>query len=508
MWDLFFVALVVWLFGTGTGWNRLFLDGDTGWHIRTGQHILETGHVPQHDLFSFSKAGAEWFAWEWLADVIYALLYGHWGLAGVAALSGVAICLTAALLLRCMIASGANAFPSGLLTLLFVGGASVHYHARPHVFTMLFLAAAVWMLRRDLERPRRAIWLLVPMTALWTNLHGGFLIVVAVAGLIAAGRLLEALLEGSRDWRPAARYGALAAACLAASLVNPFGWRLHQHIGRYLQSSFIQTSVQEFQSPSFRSESVFQYEGVLFVALAVCALAIRRKQLVWVLPVLYMAHASLGAARHIPLFMIVASPLIAAEATTWWEGWVRRWPRGSVVDILGQVSRDVGTGFGRWTGWAVAGIALVLALTPSSQWPSDFSQSFPRDLVSRHGERLASGKVFTTDQWGDYLIYRLYPRVRVFIDGRSDFYGEALAKEYLSLVELRSDWQSVLVKHGFNLILLPVDYSLSSALKLTSDWRVIEDNGKAILFERVPLAAVGKNHGTRPNGTDHNRRKY
>jgi hypothetical protein len=87
--DFFLIALILWLFASGDGWKALLLDGDTGWHIRTGEHILATGSVPQVDLFSYSKPAAPWFAWEWLVDVLYAVLHGRFGLAGVVAVSGV-----------------------------------------------------------------------------------------------------------------------------------------------------------------------------------------------------------------------------------------------------------------------------------------------------------------------------------------------------------------------------------------------------------------------------------
>src|ERR1700749_1008442 len=71
--DLFFIALMAWLFMSGPfGWQGLLADGDAGWHIRTGEYILATHSVPQQDLYSFSKPGAPWFAWEWLSDVLFA----------------------------------------------------------------------------------------------------------------------------------------------------------------------------------------------------------------------------------------------------------------------------------------------------------------------------------------------------------------------------------------------------------------------------------------------------
>src|SRR5579863_2061042 len=96
--DLFFALLLAALFGRPYCWQALLGDGDTGWHIRTGDFILAHGEIPSRDLFSFSRPGQPWYAWEWLSDLIYAQFHHWWGLRGVAVLGAVLICLSAALL--------------------------------------------------------------------------------------------------------------------------------------------------------------------------------------------------------------------------------------------------------------------------------------------------------------------------------------------------------------------------------------------------------------------------
>src|SRR3974390_1888296 len=78
--ELLFGALVLAVFGRAGAWQALLMDCDTGWHIRTGEYILRTGSVPEHDLFSFSRPEQPWFAWEWLSDVIFARLHAWGGL--------------------------------------------------------------------------------------------------------------------------------------------------------------------------------------------------------------------------------------------------------------------------------------------------------------------------------------------------------------------------------------------------------------------------------------------
>ena len=97
--DLFFVALLVVAFGRPLTLQALLADGDTGWHIRTGDFILQARAVPVHDLFSFSRPDAPWFSWEWLSDVLFALGHRWQGLSGVAGLSAAVLCLAATCLL-------------------------------------------------------------------------------------------------------------------------------------------------------------------------------------------------------------------------------------------------------------------------------------------------------------------------------------------------------------------------------------------------------------------------
>lgn len=486
--DLLLGALILWLFVQDPGWSRLMMDGDTGWHIRTGEWILSHGSVPQHDLFSFSKPGAPWFAWEWLSDVLFATLHRSWGLAGVAAVCGVALAGAIVLLMRQMAASGANAFVAIVLAVLAVGASSVHYHARPHVFTLLFLALAGNIVSSDLRNPTRWLWFLAPLMLVWTGLHGGFLALIAYLGLTAAGLAVESF-RGSRPWNAPLRYAALTAVCAAVTLLNPYGIGLHTHIAAYLQSSFIADLIQEFQSPIFRSEATLQFELLLFAGVGCCVLSVLRGRIAPVLPVLYFAHASLGAVRHVPLYVLVAVPVIAAELTELWRRYSEASGSRSLVRELNDIAADSTSSFRRLTPWAAVLALAAVAATPSQSWPTDFSpKHFPAEMVSKYGSHLAGSRLLTSDQWGDYLIYRLYPEVRVYMDGRSDFYGEQIGREYLAMLQLDGKWHEYLQKNQFDTVLAPVSWPLVSALRMSPEWRETAGDAKAVLFVRRKAA--------------------
>src|SRR5580698_7560511 len=108
--DLFFLAILIWLFMSSgaAGWQGLLLDGDVGWHLRTGEYILAHHSVPHHDLYSFSKPGAPWYAWEWLTDIIDGLLFRWAGLKGIVLAAGALIALFATTLMRRRVDAGAH----------------------------------------------------------------------------------------------------------------------------------------------------------------------------------------------------------------------------------------------------------------------------------------------------------------------------------------------------------------------------------------------------------------
>jgi hypothetical protein len=490
--DLFFLAVLILLFMTSgaAGWEGLLADADVGWHIRTGDYILSQHAVPRVDLYSFSKAGAPWYAWEWLTDVLYSGLHSVAGLKGIVLLAAVLIALFAITLVRRMVARDTHLFVAMAIALLGVGGSSMHFLARPHLLTLLFLSISVWMIEEDRLRPAARIWWLVPLTVLWTNVHGGFLALIVVLGLTTVGTAIEAWFSFNGTIRHAARYAKLTVACAAASLVNPYGWNLHRHVAEYLRSDWIRNVIQEFQSPVFRSENMLQFEALLLIGLIVAGAQFRRWKIVEGLWIVFWAHMALGSVRHAPIFVAVTVPIIAAQLSAWWNQWTSHVKKSSLAGILNRMAADALKNFRRTSAWPALALAALILMGPpvtsntSIKWPQDFPEFiFPVKMVRAHSDLILKSRVLTSDQWADYLIY-VNPAQKVFIDGRSDFYGPEIGNDYLRLSSGAWNWRQLVDKYRFNLALLPVDSPLTQILKLSADWRVLEDDGKRILLVR------------------------
>ncbi len=498
-----FLLPLFFLFTRMNGASRL-LEGDTGWHIRTGEWILANGKVPRVDMFSYTKPGEPWFAWEWLWDVMFAWLHQRWGMEAVVLASIFVICLTFALLFRLVRNKCGNPFIAMAFTTLAIAGSSIHWWARPHVFTMLFVVVCLWILERENERNSRLLWLLPPMMLLWTNLHGGF-----VAGLIliagyCAGEVVSVVLAVDRSERTIAaarakRYLLIGAACGAVTLMNPYGIALHAHIIRTLREPMLYRHITEFMSISFSIPTAIYFEIAILLGTATAFWRLRQRRFAHVILLAGWLHMALLSARNIPLYLIIAAPL-AAEATA---EWLERVKAGQIPHWLARVVggfQRAGAEFhaidriGRAhiaSALAFVFIAVLVSHSPSQGrfFASYTPESYPVKAIEYLRAREA-GRIFTNDEWGDYVIYRMYPNARVFVDGRSDFYGPELMNTYMNTIGIHHGWKTTIRRYGINTVLLPVREPLSGALKESRDWKPVYDDGVAIIFEAVEQAAV------------------
>jgi len=504
MTDAAFVMPLVFLFCGMHGARTLLGDGDTGWHLRTGEWILAHGRVPGRDIFSFTRSGQPWFAWEWLWDVLFGWLHLHAGMAAVVLASSLVLALTFALLFR-MARRSSDALVALVLTLVAAAGSAGHWLARPHLFTMLFTVIFYSILDRASREPgiSRRLWLLPPLMVLWTNLHGGFFVGILLIAAYAAGEFAVLLRETGALARRRAllrgrAYLLVAAACGLATCVNPYGYRLHAHIFAYLADGFYRGNIMEFQSLNFQSPQARYFEILLAAGAAAALVRLRRGRLAWPLLFAVWAHEALSSARNVEIFVLLAAAPAAelvSEALRQAPALrLARWLRVG-LDEVADFTREWNA-FDSGPRWHVASAAALLALAallyaprpPSACRAAYDPKSFPVAAAGQLEQAGLYGGVFTEDLWGGYLIYREYPRGRVFIDGRSDFYGADFAGEYIKAMGAQAGWERYLSRYRVSTVLLPPDAPLAGALRQSSAWHLVYDDGVALIFRLAQAA--------------------
>ena len=498
--DFAFLMPIAFLLGRMEGVQTLLSDGDTGWHIRTGDWIVANRLIPTHDVFSFSKPDGVWYAWEWLSDVLFAGLNNLGGLRAVVLFSVLLLCVTAAVLFR-LVLRHCNPVVGVVITMIAAACSSVHWLARPHLFTMLFLVLFFYALERAREGQTRIagipFYIVLPVAmVVWTNLHGGFIVGIVMLGIYGCGELLKIAFTADASSRgPAARRSAVylgtALACLAASLVNPYTYHLHVHLFQYLRDPYASQHIMEFFSLSFHHPVALFFESLLLLSGISVFWYASQGRFTESLLLLLFGHVGLLAARNIPLFAIVSAPLVAAAVQDWLTRLpnleVAGWLRTAADRFNAIVAKTSETdAMPRWHLISFAGFAVVAALLFAPHPPKGFRseydpKSYPAGAIEflRHD---LSARVFTNDVWGDYLIWRLYPGSKVFVDGRSDFYGSDFENNYIDVLNVKYDWEKILGRFGVDTILLPPSAPLSGALKETSRWRVVYDDGVAVIF--------------------------
>ena len=211
--------------------------------------------------------------------------------------------------------------------MLAAAASSIHWLARPHIFTLLFLVLFYAALEQVREGRTRFMGVpilaaLPVLTVLWTNLHGGFFVGALMILAYGGGEILRLVFSPHDEvrmpaWLKARSYCLSGLACLIASLVNPYTYHLHVHMVQYLRDPWNSQHIIEFLSPTFHHPTAIFFEAMLVMSVVAAVWNLRRGRFTEALLVLVWAHGGLLAARNIPIFMIAAS-LPVADAIQHW----------------------------------------------------------------------------------------------------------------------------------------------------------------------------------------------
>ena len=451
-------------------------DPDWWWHLRIGHDIWAAKAIPTVDTYSFTRAGQPFIAHEWLFEVLTYLGLQAFGYSGL--VLGMALLVTATytvhyLLLR---AVGAGRVLSGLLVAWTLVLSFMAITLRPHLFTLLFLSIELWCLYLYRAGHRRFIWLLPPLTILWVNLHGAWIMGLGTLALFIVGEWLNGRIH--KEPIPL-RHALLAlAGMLAAAVVNPEGPALLLYpLGFIGGDSATMRYIQEWQPPSFREAMGLAF-GLSVLLLAVLGLRRPRIDYTFLLWTLAFGYLGFSAMRHVPLYALVVMPIIAQQLPAAWRGPERPYRENPLSAAANWFLLLV----------VVGTMAVIVFGNPLAQVHSKPNLTgYPTQALA-YLKAHPEGNVLNDDGWGGYLITNL-PERPVFIDSRVDFYGLEFLEEYIAVVRLRPEWRSVLIRYDIAYILMPPDTQLIAALRDDPAWRVVvemdDEHDKSVLLERV-----------------------
>jgi hypothetical protein len=447
-------------------------SADMWWHLSAGKLILQNHAIPHADPFSFTAAGKPWVAHEWLSDIIFYSAYSLVGSAGLLLL--VALVQTLAFWFA-YARSGGNQIARIVALGLGLWAATPIFSVRPQIFTYLFAATFLFVLTRFLQAGNYKSLIVLPIVSIfWVNLHAGYMLGPALILLFAVGAAFD-WLAGQED-SPSAKRRIIAllvafAACLAVVPLNPNGFAMYTYPFATLNSGGMQAGITEWHSPDFHVSVFHPMALLLFLTVAVLALSPKRPKPSHVLLFVFFSFAALYSMRNLPFFVLVAFPLLAEYA------FVPAWKLP-----------DVGSGLQK----ALQLIVLFLVAAFSAKTVSkhiaselDLEQSrFPARAASFLDAKKLPSPLFNSYDFGGYLIWRLYPRYHVYIDGRADLYGDAFLEKFIQVYDVNVDPRPALDREGIRTVFVESRSNLASFLRTQKDWNRVYEDPVAVIFSR------------------------
>jgi hypothetical protein len=479
---------------------RSVTDPDVWWHLRTGQLTIQNHRVFHNDPYSFTKFDQPWVDHEWLSQILIFALYRVAGWGGL--IGGFAALIAAAFLLLFQRSPG-RPYIAGAITVWGAVASIPCWGVRPQMFTLLLASVFLLILERSYEHPK-LLWWMPLLMILWVNLHAGFAVGIAFLVLFLIGDGLDLAFGYKEPNLSPSRFRRLALVtviCIAVVPLNPYGMQMYLYPFATLHSRAMQAYIGEWLSPDFHQA---RYLPVLFLMLAMLvlpALSPRRLRPRELLLLAVTTYAALRSVRHVPLFVLVAVPLVSGMIAACLrarvdsaqvdrtEGRKSSWS----IDSLFAASKSPMTSakvvinallLGGFLFFTVARLHYVIRRQTETE-----GKEFPAAAASFLMTVRPAAPLLNHYNWGGYFIWKLYPAYRVYIDGRADLYGDAFLDQFAATYYLKGkSWQDPLNQWGIQTVVLPPDAPLTVALQQMPAWKQLFADSQAVVLTRSGAA--------------------
>ena len=472
-------------------------DSDTWWHLKAGQVTVERGRILQEDLFSHTRYGSPWINHSWLSQVVLYWLFDHFSYAGLGLwMAAVVVAAFAFVYLQ----MEGDVFTRAFIVILAAATSGVIWVARPQLFSFLLTAVVAYLLYLFKWRGVNRLWLLPPLFILWVNLHAGYALGFIILLGFVVGEVLNNLLalvpsagSGHRSpgddpivgWKGIGLVILFSLLSAVLLVLNPSTTRMWVYPFQTARIQILQQFIQEWQSPDFHPLHTQPFIWMLLATLAAVGLSGRRVDGSDLVLTGGLAYAALLAGRNIAPFALVAAPALSrhvAVAVQRWGGAARA--RG----WLGTPRRRAPTPALGAANWgllvlivALAGVKVYLPLRPG------FNEALQRErlpvgAIEWIRANLPQGRMFNHYNWGGYLIWRLWPDYRVFVDGRTYLYGDEILYDYVEIQATGPHCEELLGEYEVSFVVTKAGDALGLVLGRTPGWRLVYEDVMVVIY--------------------------
>lgn len=463
------------------------VDTDTWWHVRSGEYLLDEGKILREDIYSFTRRGESWINHSWGGQAIMALAYratggdrdvGDSGAIGLALYTAVLGVAGMALVYRMCVG---NVYNRAFVMVIGAAAAAVFWSARPQMISF-FLSTLVLYLLYLYKRGRDYLWGLPILMAVWVNLHAGFAIgFILLLGFMlgeAVGNVLDPQAEQAVGWWRLGKLLLASGISVLALSLNPFGPRMMLYAFQTAGLQTLNLFITEWLSPDFKNPQTWPFLMLLLGILGFAGLTSKRMAWSDLSLAVGTAFLSFWAGRNIAVFAVVGTPILSRLVDDFLSerGWQVR-PMKSVKGARLALN------------WmllvvvALGGLAKIASDLRADNVHEVQAEFFPLKAIAYLTEHPPQGNLLNDYNWGGLLIFEAR-QIPVFVDGRTDLYGDDFLKAYFRALLGASDWREVIEKYAIQTVFLEDETALTTLLREDERWEVVYEDDQAVILQR------------------------
>ena len=469
-------------------------DPDLWGHILFGRELLVHGSLPPNNVYSYSAPDFRWLHHEWLSEVLMSATFDRFGPFGLKLLK---FLCTAGTVSFVVLAESETAAPASVQAIILVVASLIFVPSmqfRPQIFDFLFLSAIVAMLSRHNWRGSAPLWIVIPIMAIWCNLHGGFFIGLVAMAVYGVTIFLTDLVKG-RWTRRGLGIIAITAAATASTLCTfliPPARETWYTLIYSIRNPTTHNNIVDWKpliaslttAPAGSLEQKYFAIVLLFFTASVISVILRPggadAPLVAVAAVLLAT--AFAAQRNIAIATIAIVPVFANHL-------------GLLLhpsEAANAASARAMSPAARWIGEIlIAAIAIGFARYSGILKPGIDASGNPADAVDFMNNHRLAGNVLADYAWGEYLIWHGGPGTKVFIDSRYDLgYPPQVIADFLELDKGKPDAAHTLAAYRTDFVLVKRDWPSARLMDSQPDWRLVYSDDVARLYAPVNSPAA------------------
>ena len=447
-------------------------DTDLWGHIKFGKDIWISKALNRFDIYSYTAYGREWINHEWLSELVMYLVYNLFGSPGL--LFGKLLIGIVIVHILSSISFNRISYPLvyGPVFVLAVFIMSPGFMIRPQISTFLFTSLYIFVFHQYLERRKDLLWSLPFIMILWVNCHGGFLIGLGMFPIIVVIELIASCLK-DRDKRYLHRLIFWCILTEASVLINPYGYRLLVFLYETLS---VKRNIWEWNPVHVFDLSYIRFK--LFAILVILTLFFQKnRNRYWEMGIILIAMIyALKHQRHTPIFAIVAAPYLTEKLSI----------LGRQCNLFYRI-RSFHT-------YLILVVALTILIsyqvfhTANKHIKTGFNilvdpRMYPVYPVHFLKENGIKGNILLPFEWGEYVIWKLYPDCKVSIDGRfRTVYPQEVIDAHFGVLRDDLKYEELLDRYSTDIILAKRNPFFHRLISKQKKWIYIYSDSESIIF--------------------------